>query len=235
MKKLLLVLVTLMSFGAFAQNKDLEVTLLSPPEASTIRRGTPFTLAVQFKNIGMDSVKVEDTLRVSFLINGNPLTIGGASVFLLSHPTIFHDSSVFFVQNGLQLAPNATDSNAEFCVLADLSFNGERQDTALGNNVSCNEVILSDAWPTALNEVSALAASVKAFPNPASASFTITMKSTDATVSVTDITGKLIETTAVVMGEAKMDVSNYANGVYFYQIKDASDNMVKSGKFTVSH
>jgi hypothetical protein len=88
---------------------------------------------------------------------------------------------------------------------------------------------------TSVAELNNLASSVSAFPNPANTEFTITMKSTDATVEVMDVTGKLINTYPIVLGEAKMDVSNFNNGVYFYQIKTSANETVKSGKFTVSH
>jgi hypothetical protein len=90
-------------------------------------------------------------------------------------------------------------------------------------------------FKTSVAELNNLASSVSAFPNPANTEFTITMKSTDATVEVMDVTGKLINTYPIVLGEAKMDVSNFNNGVYFYQIKTSANETVKSGKFTVSH
>ncbi|MES2560363.1 MAG: T9SS type A sorting domain-containing protein [Bacteroidota bacterium] len=234
MKKLLLSIFTLVSVAAFAQ-KDLQVTLRSPLTGAIITKNTPVTLTAEFKNVGMDSIKVEDTLRVQFLINNTPMnfTINGSqvSVFRLSHPTIYKDSSVFFSIPNVGFNPSAVDS-ADLCVVFDLSY-GVRQDSNLVNNISCSTVLF--AFPTGVQENAELIKSINAYPNPANTSFTITMKSTDATVEVMDITGKLVNTYPVTMGEAKMDVSNFSNGVYFYQIKTSANETVKSGKFTVSH
>lgn len=234
MKKLLLSIFTLVSVAAFAQ-KDLEVTLLTPVAGTTVTKNTPVTLSAQFKNVGMDSIKVQDTLRIQFLLNNNAMTfnVGGnpVSVFRLSHPTIYKDSSVFFSLPNIGFTPTTPDSN-DICIIFDLSY-GVRQDTNLINNIGCSTVWF--AFPTGVAENAELINSIKAYPNPASLSFTITMKSTDATVEVMDVTGKLVNTYPVTMGEARMDVSNFNNGVYFYQVKTSTNETVKSGKFTVSH
>jgi hypothetical protein len=227
MKKLLLSLLTLVSLSAFAQ-KDAQLTLLFPQTGTEINSGTGFPVAFSIKNIGIDSITRMDTFIVNLSINFNTI------INLKGSASIKAGDSVVLTPQGGGLAVNFSGDQDTAIFCAFISFMDTMSADTGENNASCNLVKLRE-FPTAVAEIKALAATVKAYPNPANSYFTITMKSTDAVVEVLDITGKLVSTTPVVMGEARMDVSNYNNGIYFYQIKDAADNVVKSGKFTVSH
>ena len=65
------------------------------------------------------------------------------------------------------------------------------------------------------------------YPNPANSSVQISMKNVDdtiETISFTDILGKTIKTiSAVTSDEVSIDVSNFANGVYFVEITTANN------------
>jgi hypothetical protein len=229
MKKLLLSIFTLISVASFAQ-KDAQLTLVAPINGKEINSNVPFQVVFTVKNVGSTAITTADSFSVVLAINNTIIrTLVGAAAL---NPG---DSLNLSPQGGgLAIAFDDTqeDDNASFCAV--LFFNDTNSADTNSNNFNCRTVKLRQ-FATAVSEVSALAATVNAYPNPASSVFTITMKSTDATVEVLDITGKLVSSTPVIMGEARMDVSNYNNGVYFYQIKDASNNMVKAGKFTVSH
>ena len=49
-----------------------------------------------------------------------------------------------------------------------------------------------------------------------------------------DITGRIIEVLNIVMGDTHLNISEYSNGIYIYQIKSEDGEMIKSGKFNVS-
>ncbi len=69
------------------------------------------------------------------------------------------------------------------------------------------------------------------FPNPASDQLTITGINTGTEITIIDVTGNVISTNLAVNEIAKIDVSNYAKGIYFIQISDlrsnSSEKMVK--------
>ena len=64
------------------------------------------------------------------------------------------------------------------------------------------------------------------YPNPANSSVQISMKNVDdtiETISITDILGKTIKTiSTVTSNEITLDVSNFANGVYFVELTTAN-------------
>lgn len=121
------------------------------------------------------------------------------------------------------LLPNLiTDNNAE---LVNFDLTGTLIDSCFSNwagvqrqqNISVgDELILEDIF---------------IFPNPASDQLTITGINTGAEITIIDLTGNVISTNLVVNEIAKIDVSNYAKGIYFIQISDlwsnSSEKMVK--------
>ncbi len=80
---------------------------------------------------------------------------------------------------------------------------------------------------TAVNENAAT--SVGVYPNPASAQVSFTLDS-DAQVSVFDMTGRMVSTTDCMAGEAKINVSELVNGVYFVKFRFA-DGTTAVSKF----
>lgn len=69
---------------------------------------------------------------------------------------------------------------------------------------------------------------VNVYPNPA---FNVVTFSTvkSGNITVTDISGKIIETLVITGEKTSLDMSNYETGIYFYQVKD-ENNRVISGK-----
>lgn len=228
MKKLLLSILTVLSISSAFAQKDAAVSLLFPESGREINSGRAFPVAVKIKNIGLDSITRMDTFVVNLSLNFQTI------VNLKGSASIKAGDSITVTPNGGGLAITFSQNTDSAIFCAFISFTDTLSADTGANNVACNFVKLR-MIPTAVSEIEALAGTVKAYPNPANSYFTITMKSTDATVDVLDITGKLVSSTPVVMGEARMDVSNYNSGIYFYQIRNASNSVVKSGKFNVSH
>lgn len=91
------------------------------------------------------------------------------------------------------------------------------------------------ASTTGINAVEAGVNAVSVFPNPSSSAINFETPSQSAkTISIYDINGKFIESKSL-NTSLKLDVSNYANGIYSYKIISADNNFIKSAKFTVTH
>ncbi|PBQ31448.1 hypothetical protein CNR22_06620 [Sphingobacteriaceae bacterium] len=74
-----------------------------------------------------------------------------------------------------------------------------------------------------------------AFPNPSNTFVNFATNHPDAnTVSVFDITGKLVEKQNLNEGKSKVDVSSFNKGLYLYSISSKEGKTLKSGKITVS-
>lgn len=229
MKKLLLSIFTLVSVAAFAQ-KDLSIRLLAPADRFEINSGKPFAVAFSVKNMGSNPILATDTFLIRLALNNQLLqTLAGGRAL---NPG---DSVILSPQGGGMSISFTNDVDTALFIslisFKDTVANVDPNDT---NDVDFSYVKLQ-VIKTSVAEMTALANSVSVYPNPAATELSITMKATDATVEVMDITGKLVNTYPVIMGEAKMDVSNFNNGVYFYQVKTSTNETVKSGKFTVSH
>jgi hypothetical protein len=229
MKNLLLSIFTLVSVAAFAQ-KDLSIRLITPSDGAEINSGKPFAVAFTVKNVGSTATLATDSFRIGLFLNTTRLSL------LVGARALNPGDSVNLTPPNGGLGVTFTNDVDTALFIAAINFvdtvaNVDPNDT---NDIDFSYVKLR-VIKTGVANLQALSNSVSAYPNPANTEFTITMKSTNATVDVLDITGKLVNTYPVTMGEAKMDVSNYTNGVYFYQIKTSANETVKSGKFTVSH
>ncbi len=232
MKKLLLSIFTLVSVAAFAQ-KDLSIKLLSPMDSAEINSGKAIPVAFTIKNMGA-AISATDSFVVRLFLATSSSNVAQLGAFAAAKAMNTGDSSNYVITNQVG-ATFANDFDGALFI-ASVSF----KDTVANNDVNdTNDIDFSEVNlrvnHTGLAQLNALANSVSVYPNPATTDFTITMTATNATVSIVDITGKAVEVAPVTMGEARFDVSNYKNGVYFYQIKGENNAVIKSGKFTVSH
>ena len=101
------------------------------------------------------------------------------------------------------------------------------------NDQACNNVTFS--VNAGINEATKIAQSVKVYPNPAKDVINFSVDGNLAkTISVMDITGKLLENISITDSETKLDLSTYTSGIYLYQIKASTGEVIKSGKFNVT-
>ncbi len=77
--------------------------------------------------------------------------------------------------------------------------------------------------------------SIKTYPNPATTILTISISSFTANqqLIITDVLGREIYKSLILNPQSIINVSQWNNGVYFYQLID--DKETKAGKFVVSH
>ncbi len=225
MKKLFTISFLLLSMAAFAQ-KDVAVTLHSPVNGDTIRQSASFNLNFTVTNVGTEAITSTDTVIVIFTIDTNILYSSiGIPVFKMITTGLAVGDSVVTSYNVTTKFPVALAT--EICALAVLDA-----DNNMDNNASCADVVLT--YNTGVNEILAAANSVKVFPNPASTmvNFTIDYNKAEQ-VSVYDVTGKLVNTTAFQFNQAQVDVASLKAGIYIYQITDVTGKVIKAGKFNV--
>ena len=91
-----------------------------------------------------------------------------------------------------------------------------------------------DYYYTGISEISN-PTTITLSPNPATTTVTISISSFTANqqLIITDLLGREIERTTITNNQSIINVAQWNNGVYFYQLID--DKETKAGKFVVSH
>ncbi|MBK9284614.1 MAG: T9SS type A sorting domain-containing protein [Sphingobacteriaceae bacterium] len=103
--------------------------------------------------------------------------------------------------------------------------------TVIGTNTTgctnSNTLSLTVNLCTSINQIGAKNAETKLYPNPTVGSFVLELAA-NTNVDIYEITGKVIYTNFLQEGSYKIDLSDFANGIYFVQLKQ--DNSVKTLK-----
>ena len=94
---------------------------------------------------------------------------------------------------------------------------------------------VSVTLPAGINEPLSALAELEVYPNPASNSvnFRINGLKNSATLSIFDITGKIIDNIIVNDDLTSVNTQTYSNGLYFYRLCDNAGIFIRSGKFNV--
>lgn len=102
----------------------------------------------------------------------------------------------------------------------------------MNNNINCASVNMT---LTGIEESQA-ASSLKVYPNPASGLVHFEYNyNKSSVIRVFDLTGKQMIEIPANEGAAKLDVSNFSNGLYIYEIHGEDNSVIKSGRFNVAH
>jgi hypothetical protein len=102
-------------------------------------------------------------------------------------------------------------------------------------NIAKSVTVQRDYNVVGINESKKASIELTVYPNPSINVINFNTTSTDATkVLVYDITGELVATEAFEMGKSKMNVMNFASGVYIYRVVNKENRVLKSGKFDVT-
>jgi hypothetical protein len=87
-----------------------------------------------------------------------------------------------------------------------------------------------------VKENKANAISLVVFPNPSSNDITLFTESNKATtVEITDVTGKMISAYTFENNKVNFSTLEMVNGIYLYTVKNSTNQVIASGKFTVTH
>ena len=109
----------------------------------------------------------------------------------------------------------------------------ENSGSVLNNNITATGI--SSFSPFAVMNFGALAASdfskskVLIYPNPFNENLNISTEN-GGVVNFYDLSGKLVSTSVLMKGTNSLNKSSLAKGVYIYQIKNANDEILSSGK-----
>lgn len=74
------------------------------------------------------------------------------------------------------------------------------------------------------------------YPNPASKEFNIICNNPgEATVTISDTQGKIMETVPLTGEKTRIDLNDYTSGLYYYSISDRSGKVVFNSKIAITH
>lgn len=237
MKKLLLLTLSLVTLNAYAQ-KDMAISLVSPANGETITGGQSFNLVVGVSNQGTTDISTADSVIIGIALNGTLMqNAAGQSLVFLYKPTnaiAVGQTINISVTGGIVAAINTSATNADFCVTGILR-NGVVLDANTTNNTACTKVnALSGA--TGIGQSNLTFVEMIAYPNPAKDFMTIRhgLSNAKGSIAVRDLSGKLVATFPVSNEETSISLNEFAAGIYFYQVIDASNTILKTDKFIVS-
>ena len=76
---------------------------------------------------------------------------------------------------------------------------------------------------------------ISLYPNPASTEITIESSlKNNSSVSILDVTGKLVKTIRFTTNKLNIPVTDLDNGIYFYNVYDVNGNILHSNKFVIA-
>ena len=103
-------------------------------------------------------------------------------------------------------------------------------------NGTVNNIAWQKSTPTVgVQEQAKMVPEVSLYPNPAATEITIeTSLTTNNSIKILDVTGKLISDNSFKTNQTTMIVSELDNGIYFYKILDISGKVLHSNKFVVA-
>jgi len=119
-------------------------------------------------------------------------------------------------------------TNSSDFILAEIYFNAA-QDTVTDASY------LFGSFINGIDENATDAENISIMPNPANDILTLTGYSKDAQlVIVRDLVGKEVYSGTITDDVAVMNVTSFSNGIYIFQVTDASGNVLGKGRFAVS-
>jgi len=102
-------------------------------------------------------------------------------------------------------------------------------------NGTVNEVTWQKASPALSVKDIQSSTAVDLYPNPTQNEINIeTSLTNNSSISILDVTGKLVKQTKFTMNKIRISVKDFDNGIYFYNIYDADGNILHSNKFIVA-
>ncbi len=228
MKKILLGLLSIATLTTFAQTGKLRIRISEPAAGTTITAGVP----VDFK-FWIVNVTTTDTFTGGNVVATALGSINGSAFQALTQPALLTgvnitpgDSQEFTRQYTINFTGSA--NNAPIC-LGGYYVVGS---TATINSVSCSLYNLFNN----LSEAQLASGSVKVYPNPAKDVLNIELNYKKGfVINIFDVTGKLVETINGSEGINQINVADYKRGFYIYDIRTSENEVIKNGKFNVSH
>lgn len=228
MKKLLLIAFLLVG-KAYAQSDTFAITLVSPAVGTTITNGVPQPFTYYAKNVSGQTLDSGTTFAINF---GTRTAQGAFAAFsnqlissVLTSPLADGDSVERTINFTLNM-PAGTNNQSFICIaIYTLSGTSARFQVA-----SCRQYNLFNN----LSEIHAAAKTVKVYPNPAKSFINFEYEYNKASmITIYDITGKKVMQTNHDGINTQVDISALNNGLYLYDIRTSTSEVIKTGKFNI--
>lgn len=244
MKKLLLIAASIVSLSAFAQrNIDWATTAINKPDSMrSTSTGTTINLMFEMKNLGPDSVLPGDTILWQFsTTNTNPRIYYPAEnslSIIIANRTIGPMDTMLVSRSLTTNLGTTTSLNVTIQVLSLVLNTGSVTPEPTANtlnNAKTKSVVWynQQGWPVGLSEAISNA-TTSVYPNPVSDKLYFeTTYEKAKNITVVDLAGKVIANINTDDMNTELDVTSFAKGLYFYEIKTEEGAIIKSGKFNV--
>lgn len=218
------------SFGQ--RNIDLELTMATPVAGSTVPQSATQPLDFTINNIA-DALVVGDTVwlmvvnvttEVNYTLTG---VANSANIFIVSAQTepIFNaaagvNSTTMNQGNAMTFNTAASGFSVgdQVAVLVDFSSASGNVGTETAANFANNFKTFTLSAPVVGVDAVEEELAFVAFPNPATSILTIMAKEEVASISVTNLEGKVVATSTT----NKVNVAELSNGVYIYEVTTVS-------------
>lgn len=231
----------LISSSAFAQRIiDLEAILVSPTDGLELKSREQFNIVIQLKNNGPDDLKKGDTLVVGVREEVFAVLLA-ADIPQSENAIIFERSTAYEVNGG-------SSATFSFCVeILDINSNGvstspgvpllvSYDDPHPTNNLTCNEITISSAGSSSIDQAGSGQNSVNIFPNPAVGHEVTIQIGRDYTdeliVRITDISGRVLQeqkynAAAVQRGRLSLNIEQLPAGVFIVNLQSGTKTVAE--------
>lgn len=221
-----------------------EKFLTFPSNYLTNYTGTSnYSIKIYLGYSGLDSMKIKANINYTSNIDGwGTITtpeFAGLSSLRQIYKEISTDST-FMKPTGLPwtFQPSSSNPSKDTTISYRWWSNTKKYPVAEvqtdGNNVVTGASYLTSLQSVGVAENSVMKSEVNIFPNPASNKINITGVSSESILLIFDVNGKLVENSRLKKSNTSLNVSNYENGTYFYQIVALNGNTIGKGKFVVA-
>ena len=141
--------------------------------------------------------------------------------------SLFGDTATFPLKNQMGFTWMAMDNADNIYFLS-----GSYDTVTCPSSPYAGQLVIKYTQPTGVHGVNVYHP-VNVYPNPASDLLHVYANSNMEQLEVTDITGKLVYSKSNNQKQTEIDVSDFANGLYFCRISTGNDSYIK--KFVVLH
>lgn len=105
--------------------------------------------------------------------------------------------------------------------------------TGGGNNVYIDNINITNPDVLSTDDIKSVS-DIRVFPNPANNQINFDFDNVKVdNITIYDMTGRIVESVGVNSSMTQVNVSSYESGIYIYQLKDNSGNIIKTDKISV--
>lgn len=232
-KNLLTTILLLLSVCVYAQ-RDIKVVLLSPKQGDSLVNKIPFSVSVQFINVGTEPFVAADTFFVSYYLNNFKIITGPGLTYTVREiltDTMKVGDTITKNYGNISMDMQRINGYERFCVGVVVYSEAIDQ---MNNNAGCAD--MNSYWRTGLANLNSSAQEPSIYPNPANNILTVKNdKAKYNAFNVYDLAGKLVLNKSLLIGNADIDLSHLNAGLYYYELVANTVGNNESGKLAIQH